>query len=76
MSKNNQVIVSTDTLNVCLCRDGFWLWDETRGMNLAMHAETEQAAFIDALEYYQNRLKDVESELKTLKQKLTLLWNL
>ena len=43
---------------------GYWLWDENRGMNLAMRAESEEAALIEALEYYQKRLVDVESDLK------------
>lgn len=49
---------------------GFWLWDETRGMNLAMRAETERDAFIDALEYYQNRLIEVEAAYKTLRERV------
>lgn len=34
---------------------GWWLYDETFGMNLAMRAETEKAALIEALLYYQKR---------------------
>ena len=40
---------------------GFWLWDETQGMNLAMRSETERVALIDAIKYYQNRLIEVEA---------------
>lgn len=50
--------------------DGWWLYDETRGMNLAMRAKTEQAAFVEALTYYQDRLSRVESELKDLSSKV------
>lgn len=49
---------------------GFWLWDETQGMNLAMRAETERDAFIDALEYYQRRLMEVETAYKTLRERV------
>jgi hypothetical protein len=41
---------------------GFWLYDKTRGMNLAMHAESERNAFVHALHYYQTRLTQVEKE--------------
>jgi hypothetical protein len=50
--------------------DGFWLYDETRGMNLAMRAKTAEVAFVEALTYYQDRLTLVESEHKELKQKV------
>lgn len=41
---------------------GVWLYDETRGMNLAMRAPNERAAFVEALTYYQERLAEVEKE--------------
>lgn len=50
----------TGTLTITECTDGFWLYDYTRGMNLAMRAKTEREAFVDALEYYQKRLSDLE----------------
>ena len=40
------------TLSMSECTDGFWLYDDTRGMNLAMREKTEEAAYIEALEYY------------------------
>ena len=46
---------------------GFWLWDESRGMNLAMRAATERDAFVDAIEYYQNYIVKVEASYKTLR---------
>ena len=51
-------------------RKGFWLWDEARGMNLSMRAESERAALIDALEYYQRRLLDVEEDNKLFRKTL------
>jgi hypothetical protein len=39
---------------------GFWLYDKTRGMNLAMKAKSEREAFVEALTYYQKRLAAVE----------------
>ena len=56
----------TETISLTKQKDGFWLYDYTRGMNLAMRAETEQAAFIEALEYYQRRTKAVETKLRAL----------
>lgn len=56
----------TDTLTISECRDGFWLYDYTRGMNLAMKAKTERDAFVEAVTYYQKRLDKVEKEFKTL----------
>ena len=49
---------------------GFWLYDKTRGMNLAMRAKSETAAFVKALQYYQKRLMEVEAEQRTLKTKV------
>lgn len=50
----------TPTLAITECSDGWWLYDETRGMNLAMRAKTEQEAFVEAITYYQRRLSDLE----------------
>lgn len=58
----------TDTLSLTEQKNGFWLYDKTRGMNLSMRAKTEQAAFVEALTYYQKRLLFVECECKKLKQ--------
>jgi hypothetical protein len=65
MSKIIQHSVLTDTLGLTECRDGFWLYDKTRGMNLAMRSETEQAAFVKAITYYQKRLAEVEKTIKS-----------
>ena len=60
-------VFKTDTLALSECKDGFWLYDETRGMNLSMRAKTERSALIEALEYYQERLKEVEGNYWGLK---------
>lgn len=62
----------SETLILCEFKSGgnkgFWLYDEIRGMNLAMRAVNETAAFVEALGYYQERLLEIEkaySELNT-----------
>lgn len=76
MSKPPEIsIVLTDKLNLCWYpatsgHRGWWLWDETRGMNLAIRAETERDAFVEALEYYQSRLAQVEAEHKELSKRV------
>lgn len=69
------VIKLSDTLSLCeypaTSGDrGLWLYDETRGMNLAMRAKSERDAFVEALEYYQQRLLTVEAEHKELQGKV------
>jgi len=77
MSKPPDVAIKlSDTLTLCEYQSpkngsfGWWLYDNTRGMNLAMRAATEQAAFVEALEYYQYRTAMVEAELNSLKEKV------
>jgi hypothetical protein len=60
----------SDTLTVSEQKDGFWLYDSTRGMNLSIRAKTKDAAFVAALTCYQNRLKTVEREYAALKSKV------
>lgn len=60
----------SETLGLSERRDGFWLYDKTRGMNLAMRAKTRDSAFVEALTYYQNRLKQVEGEFKDMSAKV------
>lgn len=60
----------TDTLSLTKCRDGWWLYDTTRGMNLSMRAKTEQDAFVEALTYYQRRLAEVEKSYNDLNKKV------
>lgn len=59
-------IILTDTLTISECKDGYWLYDKTRGMNLAMRAKTEQEAYVQALTYYQKRCADIELKKKKL----------
>jgi len=62
--------LSSVNLSLSKCTDGFWLYDYTRCMNLSMRAKTAQDAFVEALEYYQERLTRVENEYKELNQKV------
>lgn len=49
---------------------GWWLYDECRGMNLAMKAKTERDAFSEALKYYQRRFNELESAHKCLTKRV------
>jgi len=60
----------TETLTLSECSDGFWLYDETRGMNLSMRAKTPQDAFVECISYYQGRLSEVENEHRKLTAKV------
>ena len=60
----------TPTIKISECKDGWWLWDKTRGMNLGMREKTRDDAFIRALGYYQQRLTEVETEHKILQNKV------
>jgi hypothetical protein len=70
MSKYVTVISVKNSFNLSKGRDGFWLYDETRRMNLSMCALSEISAFMETLEYYQKRLKTVEKELYALHSKV------
>ncbi len=50
----------SETLQISEHHNGFWLYDFTRGMNLAMRAKTRDDAFVEALTYYQKRLIEIE----------------
>lgn len=52
------------------CVDGFWLYDETRGMNLSMKCKSESAALFEALQYYKNRSIEYENNLNLLRTKV------
>lgn len=71
---DNIIELDSETLSLCEFKTGgskgFWLYDETRGMNLAMRADTEAAAFVEALHYYQERLSEVERAHADLKNKV------
>jgi hypothetical protein len=49
---------------------GFWLWDETQEMNLAIRANSPVEALVEALHYYQKQLAKVEGELHDLDTKV------
>lgn len=67
----NTRIFKNDTIILTLVyMRGYWLYDKTRGMNLAMSAKTEQDAFVEALMYYQERLNLVEGRLSSLQLKV------
>jgi hypothetical protein len=76
MSKPPDSIIKLDSETLSLCEfksggsKGFWLYDKTRGMNLSMRAETETEAFVEALHYYQERLKEVEGAYYSLKTRV------
>jgi hypothetical protein len=60
----------SDTLQISEHHDGFWLYDFTQGMNLAMRAKTRDAAFVEALEYYQERFKDLSLAYADLRSRV------
>lgn len=69
----NKVISGTklsNTLHLSKCTDGVWLWDGTRQMNLSMRAKSTTDAFVEAIEYYQERLTKIEQEYADLKKKV------
>ena len=63
-------ICKTATLVLSECANGFWLWDETRRMNLSMRANSERDAFLETIRYYQNRLIELETSHTALKLKV------
>ena len=65
-----RTIFKIETLSLVEANDGFWLYDNTLGMNLAMRCKDEQSAYIEALLYYQNRLLISEKELKEINNKV------
>lgn len=70
MSKVLNTVTLAKTLQISECTNGFWLYDETLGMNLSMGAKTERDALVEALEYYQNRLTKQEKALNNLRAKV------
>lgn len=70
------ILKLSETLSLCEYQSpkngsfGFWLYDETRGMNLSMRAKTSTDAFVEALTYYQKRLTRIEREYASLKTKV------
>jgi len=70
MGKHINSTKLTETLTLSECSDGFWLYDNTRGMNLSMRAKTTQDAFVECITYYQERLAQVEGEQRELTAKV------
>lgn len=71
MSNNSNILIfKNNTLQLNQCRDGFWLYDKTQKMNLAMRATGEREAFIEALEYYQKRLEELQTDHVRLRREL------
>ncbi len=62
MGKLIASVKHSETLLMSECTDGFWLWDKTRQMNVAVKSKTPTHAFIEALTYYQSRLTRVEKD--------------
>ena len=71
MGKVISNIKLSETLDLSEQTDGFWLWDETRDMNISMRAKTSTDAFVEALGYYQERLIEVESAYNILQAKVS-----
>jgi hypothetical protein len=70
MKPEATVVLRTETIELCMVLEKYWLWDFTQEVNLSMRSETKEAAFVEALEYYQKRLKRVESEYHELQSKV------
>lgn len=65
-------ILETYSLQLNVDNQGkFWLYDKTRGMNLSIRSQTKEEAFIEAIEYYQKRLLEVENEYSALSKKVS-----
>ena len=70
MSKCISLTELSGTLTLLECTDGFWLYDETRSVNLSLRAKTPEIAFVEALTYYQDRLSQMESTYWNLKHRV------
>ena len=66
----------SEKLHICECtRDserpqGFWLYDEVAGRNLAMGEPDRDKAFVKAIEYWQKRCLRAEGDLSALNAKV------
>jgi hypothetical protein len=64
----NEITKLSDTLTLHECKDpkngdfGFWLYDETVGMNLAIRAKTREEAILLALKFHQIAHKRAEEQ--------------
>jgi hypothetical protein len=65
------VIFKNDTITLTHHEiQGYWLYDKTQGMNLAMRAKTEQDAFIQAIMYYQKSYSEATKKFKDITKKV------
>ena len=60
----------SETITLTEQTDGWWLYDNTRGMNLGMRKESRDKAFLEAIGYYQRRLAEVEQKHKQLSKQV------
>ena len=67
-----RTIKLTDTLALSECKNGWWLYDKVVGMNLGIRCKSPEAAFVEALTYYQERLTLAEGNLKSLSEKVEI----
>lgn len=70
MTKVIRKVFKLDTLSLHECTDGYYLYDYVIGMNISMRAKTEQEAYIEALLYYQRKLKETQTLHKEIKYKV------
>lgn len=75
MGIKHEILLETDTIILTKGPEGtgdfgYWLWDETRQMNLVTRAGTEREAFVKALDYHQKRSQEFEEKFKALKSKV------
>jgi hypothetical protein len=70
MKIEDKIILRTETIELYVKSGKYWLWDFTQEMNLSMRVETKEAAFLEALRYYQKRLKKIEGEYHELQSKV------
>lgn len=70
MAKFIKLVIETEGFTISGYSDGYWLWDSHRKMNLSMRAKTVEEAFTEALEFYQERLAQVEKKHAELSAKV------
>lgn len=75
MGRRISKVELSPTISLSECTDGWWLWDNTRGMNLSMKAASAQDAFLETISYYQRRLAEVEAQLKDVTTKVDAFVN-
>lgn len=75
MAQKYTTVFENDTITLSHGHDGYWLYDETRSMNLSMRAKTEQEAFVQTILYYQERLSEVETAYKKIKNQVNTFVN-